>query len=182
VIRERSAFFHEPGADGLRVRTTDGVRQTFWPAKTLQVKVPRMNSSNPISSMTRLSGTPATDMEDMSSRERPPVDASALACLARLDAVLKSMEQLLAEGKAEELPEASHRAASIAHEMSMLYSQSPLLLGMLAVDAKQQLRLMFEIRRKAAFCMALLRRWRRAISLRERLLSMAAEPVTYTTS
>jgi hypothetical protein len=136
-------------------------------------------TSNLISSMTRLDESSAPRLQGSSPPAELAAARSEVACLARLDAVLKAMEQLLSAGKAEELPEVCGEAASIARAMSNLYSQSPLV-GSLAEDAEQRKTLLAEIRRKRAFCSAVLRRWRRRVALQREVLSMAGEPATYT--
>jgi hypothetical protein len=131
-------------------------------------------NSNPISSMTQPDRAPASGLAEVL-----PKGDRELAGLARLDAVLKLIEQSLSAGKVEGLPEICREAASIANDMSSLYAQSPLLAS-LAEDGERRKTLLSEIRRKHGFCVAVLRRWRRMLALRREVLNLAGEQVTYT--
>jgi hypothetical protein len=139
----------------------------------------RKMNSNLITSMTPLSGAPTVNLPGVPSSAKAATDGSELACLARLTAVLGTIEQLLAQGKAEELPEICREAAGVAHEISSLYLQLPLL-GSLVEDGERRKTLLAEIRRQQAFCVAVLRRWRRILVWRREVFRMAGEPVTYT--
>ncbi len=137
----------------------------------------KMNN-NPISSMTRLDAAIDLDPRAMALSADLAADGSELAQLVRLGAVLKSLEQLLAAGKAEETPQVCREAVAIAQELSNLYSQS--LIGSLIQDAERRKTALREVRRGHALCGALLRRWRRTVALRRQALNMFGESGTYT--
>ena len=134
-------------------------------------------TNNLISSMTRLDALAHLDSQVVALSADSAADSSELAQLARLNAVLASLEQLLSAAKTEDLPQVCREVTLLAHELSTIYSQS--VIGSLVQDAEQRRTTLRQIRRRLAFCGAVLRRWRRVVSLRRQALDFCTESATY---
>ena len=135
-------------------------------------------NNHPISSMTRPEVTPNLDSGAELLSAEPAAEGSELALLARLNAVLRSLEHLLSTGEPEQMPQLCREAASISQGLTSFYAQS--LIGSLAQDDERRKTALRELRRRHALCGALLRRCRRILAFREQALRIFGEPVTYT--
>jgi len=108
-----------------------------------------------------------------------PPEVQELVSLETLKELLTVATCLLNAGEAADLAEVSRHINATADEVM----STSLNLGRLPLtpEAQQQRQeLLAELRQQRSFCRAMLRRWRRSILLRQQLLDLAAEPVTYT--
>lgn len=102
-----------------------------------------------------------------------------LALLQAVKSLLQSATQSLRAGDAPPLVEVSRQIDSGVQELMALWLQLGRIPG--TPEAQQQRRkLLAEIGRQRTFCRAMLRRWRRSITLRRQLLGLRAEPGLYT--
>lgn len=102
-----------------------------------------------------------------------------LFLLETLKALLDGAIRCLSGGEPAPLVEMSRQIGSTAQELLALASQ--LSRNSANPEAQQRRRqLLTELGQQRSFCRAMLRRWRRSISLRQQLLSMASDTVPYT--
>ena len=108
-----------------------------------------------------------------------PHEFQELVVLETLKALLTVAIRSLSRGEPANLAEVSRRINATADEVM----STSLNLGRLPLTPETQQRrrkLLAELRQQSSFCRAMLRRWRRSILLRQQLLDLAIEPVTYT--
>jgi hypothetical protein len=109
-----------------------------------------------------------------------PMDQE-LVLLETLKSLLEEAMRSLSGGEALPLLEVSRQINLTAQELTAFSLQ----MGRLpwTPEAQQQRRkLLAELGQQRSFCRAMLRRWRRAIVLRQQLLGLQDEPVLYTES
>ena len=108
-----------------------------------------------------------------------PPEVPELVVLETLKALFTLAIRSLSRGEPADLAEVSRHINATADEVM----STSLNLGRLPLtpEAQQQRqKLLTELRQQLSFCRAMLRRWRRSILLRQQLLDLAIEPVTYT--
>jgi hypothetical protein len=102
-----------------------------------------------------------------------------LALLQTVKSMLDAVAQSLRDGEAEPLVKVSREINSPAQDLMALWMQ----LGHIPCTPEaqsQRRKLLAEIGRQRTFCRAMLRRWRRSITLRRQLLGLRDEPGLYT--
>jgi len=110
-----------------------------------------------------------------------PPEVQELVVLETLKALLTAAIRSLSRGEPANLAEVGRSINATAGEVVA----ASLNLGRLPLtpEAQQQRqKLLAELRQQRSFCHAMLRRWRRSILLRQQLLHLATESVTYTES
>jgi hypothetical protein len=101
-----------------------------------------------------------------------------LVLLETLKALLNAAMGALSRGEPDVLAEVS-RQVNLTAEDVIAASRT---LGCVALNHEaqgQRQKLLAQIRRQRSFCLAMLRRWRRSILLRQQLLDLATTAATY---
>jgi len=107
-----------------------------------------------------------------------PSPGQELVLLENVQSLLAAAMRSLASGDAPGLLEASSAITSAAGQLNQLFAGVP---WTGAAPARRRTALA-DLRGQCAFCRAMLRRWRRAIGLRQQLLGLRGEAVPYTES
>jgi hypothetical protein len=107
-----------------------------------------------------------------------PAAEQEFQLLQNLDALLVTVTQSLGCGEPQTVPEISGLISLTARELTALSRQVACCPENAEAQVKRR-QLLLDIRKQAAFCRAILRRWRRSIMVRQQLLEMRSEPLAY---
>jgi hypothetical protein len=107
-----------------------------------------------------------------------PAAERELELLESLKVLLAAAMDSLGQGDAQTVPDISQQISLTAQELAALSLQISRLPQGVEAQLKRK-EFLLEVRQQSAFCRAILRRWRRSIILRQQLLEMRTQSMSY---